>query len=379
LDRKPRVLILYDYYVPAYKAGGPVQSLANLVELLGEEIDFFILTGAFDLHEKNNLKGIEADQWTRVGKGQVFYSTRRSIAAVDQAIDSINPDVLYLNGMFSFYFMLYPVFKYAAHKKIILAPRGMLAPMALSIKNWKKRPYVFLLRLMGIYKKVVFHATKDVETREIRRHFSAGSRIREIPNVAFTPQDEFPKVPQKNEKDFHIYTVARISPEKNVHFIFEVLRNYQSGERISMHLIGNPENSDYLNQCYDLEKKLPGTVSVEWTGHLDQPDIRPKIRDYHLFIFPSAGENFGHAIFEALGNGKPVLISDRTPWHGLEEAQAGIELPLDNREDWLEKIEFFAGMDAKTYAEWSRGAWEYARNYFGKQDLKKLYLEMFSV
>jgi glycosyltransferase involved in cell wall biosynthesis len=118
---------------------------------------------------------------------------------------------------------------------------------------------------------------------------------------------------------------------------------------------------------------------VEWIGHLDQPDIRPRIRDFHLFIFPTLGENFGHAIFEALGSGKPVLISDRTPWHGLEAAKAGFELPLDDPEAWLEKIRFFAGMDEKTYAEWSRGAWRYAKDYFGKQDVKKRYLEMFSV
>ena len=37
-----------------------------------------------------------------------------------------------------------------------------------------------------------------------------------------------------------------------------------------------------------------------------------------VFLLPTGGENFGHAIFEALSCGVPVLISDQTPWRGLE-------------------------------------------------------------
>ena len=36
-----------------------------------------------------------------------------------------------------------------------------------------------------------------------------------------------------------------------------------------------------------------------------------------LFLLPTGGENFGHAIFEALACGVPALISDQTPWRGL--------------------------------------------------------------
>ena len=379
MGHKPKVLILYDYYVPAYKAGGPVQSLANLVELLGEEIDFFILTGASDLHDANILEGIEPDQWIQVGKAKIYYTTRKSVSAVDKAVTRINPDILYLNGMFSFPFMVYPVFKYSKQIKLILTPRGMLAPMALSIKKWKKRPYLYLLRLLGLHKKVAFHATKEMETKEIRKHFSNRCRIIEAGNVPFPPLNVNADRLKKEMGRLHLYTVARISPEKNVHFILEALRNHRTGYRVMLHIIGNPENSRYVAQCHAHEKKLPGSVSVEWIGHLDQPAIRPRVGDYHLFIFPTLGENFGHAIFEALGAGKPVLISERTPWHGLEEGKAGFELSLDDPDAWLEKIHYFAGMDDKKYAEWSNGAWEYAKNYFENQDLKKQYLDMFSM
>jgi len=377
LSQKPKLLILYDYYLPAYKAGGPVQSLANLVELLGTDLDIFVLTGTRDLNESGVMEGIIADQWSKTGKASVYYASRISTSLVDRVISEINPAIIYLNGMYSFSFMLYPALKYGNKRKLILAPRGMLAPAALQIKKWKKAPYLYIISRLGLQKKVWFHATKKEETQEVSRVFSADSRIFEIGNVPFQPYDE-PEKTRFSPEALHLFSVARLSPEKNVHFIFEVLKNYRHKKNIQLHLIGNPENQDYFRKCLELEKMLPDPVSVDWIGHLDQPVIRKTTGDYHVFISPTLGENFGHSIFEALGAGKPVLISNRTPWHGLEEVQAGFELSLEDPGKWLEKINFFAEMDEITYLAWSRGAWHYARNNYDHTDLKDKYLKMFT-
>ena len=38
-----KVIIFIDWYHPAFKAGGPISSIFNMVEFLGEEVNFFIL------------------------------------------------------------------------------------------------------------------------------------------------------------------------------------------------------------------------------------------------------------------------------------------------------------------------------------------------
>ena len=43
MDR-PKVLVFIDWYLPGYKAGGPVRSLANLVDHLRGRVDFHIVT-----------------------------------------------------------------------------------------------------------------------------------------------------------------------------------------------------------------------------------------------------------------------------------------------------------------------------------------------
>jgi len=55
---------------------------------------------------------------------------------------------------------------------------------------------------------------------------------------------------------------------------------------------------------------------------------------YDFAIFPTLGENFGHAIAEALHADCPVLIFDRTPWWGLQAAGAAWDTPLEATERW---------------------------------------------
>ena len=56
--------------------------------------------------------------------------------------------------------------------------------------------------------------------------------------------------------------------------------------------------------------------------------IREAVVSSDLLFLPTAGENFGHAIQEALAAGCPVLISDRTRWRDLAPKGVGWDLPL---------------------------------------------------
>jgi len=45
---KPTVLAFTACYLPGYKGGGPIRSVANIVDRLGEEFSFRIFTGDRD-------------------------------------------------------------------------------------------------------------------------------------------------------------------------------------------------------------------------------------------------------------------------------------------------------------------------------------------
>jgi glycosyltransferase involved in cell wall biosynthesis len=125
-------------------------------------------------------------------------------------------------------------------------------------------------------------------------------------------------------------------------------------------------------------KELPPNVQVREYGSLPQQESFEKILEAHALILPSRGENFGHAIFEALISGKPVLISDRTPWRELEAQEAGWDFPLDLPEQFASAIGRLLEMDQETYDQWSEGAYRLANNYFGNAAYNTNYRELFT-
>jgi len=106
--------------------------------------------------------------------------------------------------------------------------------------------------------------------------------------------------------------------------------------------------------------------------------LAPIISKHHIFILPTKGENFGHAIFEALSQGKPILISNQTPWRNLQQSKVGWDLSLKEPHLFLEAIEQAASFDQQEYNEWSQNAWNYAYNYTSQLHLRSDYLNLFN-
>ena len=60
------------------------------------------------------------------------------------------------------------------------------------------------------------------------------------------------------------------------------------------------------------------------------------------------GENFGHAVFEALIAGLPVLLSDRIPFYSeIEKFGAGFMFPLENQELFVSQLTQLVMCDSK--------------------------------
>ena len=68
------------------------------------------------------------------------------------------------------------------------------------------------------------------------------------------------------------------------------------------------------------------------------------IQEHDCFIFPTINENYGHVIAETLANSRPVILSKgTTPWDDLHE-KAGYVIPLENPEEFTEKIDYLASL-----------------------------------
>jgi len=172
--------------------------------------------------------------------------------------------------------------------------------------------------------------------------------------------------------------VARIAKVKNLHFALEVLRDVKSKAKIEYDIFGANDEQEYLQLCEQIVKTLPDNIKVNFKGILPPHELKLVWKDYHFLFLPTLGENYGHTIIESLQNGIPVIISDKTIWNGLENANAGCAIALDNKPKYITNIELFANLDNSEYMKMQDNALNYANEKTKNSELIEKYLAFFT-
>jgi glycosyltransferase involved in cell wall biosynthesis len=371
---------MVDWYAPGFKAGGPIRSAVNFAENLEQDLDIYVLTTDRDLGEKAAYPGILTDRWIRRGDHQVYYLSPSNLRwkTIGIVVRTLNPDYIYLNSMFSRYFTLYPLAMKRlgiAGGHIVLAPRGMLRSSALVHKSLKKQFFFRLFNLLGFSRDVLFHATDETEERDILQKFGKSARKFRAGNLPGRLQDFVP-VSGKIRGRLRLVFVGRIHPIKNLEFLLHVLKTV-TGE-ITLTVIATLEDPVYWQRCEAAMAALPATVRVETYLDLPHDQVVQYLRSADAFCLPTCGENFGHAIFEALSAGRPVVISDQTPWRDLPLKKAGWDLPLDDAVSFEDAIQSLVDMDGDEHNTWCRGAWDLASQYLDNAETRRTMLAVFS-
>lgn len=345
-----------DWFLPGFKAGGPIRSCANLIDHLWEKFEFYVVTRNTDYFDPEPYKDIVPGQWVNAdGKYKVLYLSEEQIAAprFAELLDSEAWEAVYLNSFFSPAFAILPLrlLKKRPHLKVVLAPRGMLAPGALAVKKWKKKAYMWYAHIAGLYDRLIFQATSDEESAHIR-HFFPDNEIRFAPSLPRKFQQH--AAPGQRKGPLKVLTVSRIAKEKNVLGAAQALA--QVNAEIEWTLAGPVYDTAYWTECKRVTEGFPRNVRFNYYGPADAEQLSLLLSQHDLYFQPTFGENFGHAILEALSNGLPVLISDKTPWRNLREKQAGLDLSLNPLQLMVDAINNFASMPESEFSRWREGA-----------------------
>ena len=366
------VFITIPWFLPSYRAGGPIQSIANLVDNFNEGIEYRIFCGDTDLNGEH-LTGIVKNEWTNYNAyTKVWYAeSEHTSEIICREIEHIKPDVLYIIGLFSWHFNIVPLFFCKASRKIISA-RGMLHPGALSQKKIKKRLFLSTIKLLGVAQSTIFHATNSAEKQFIRNEFGSGTKVVVAGNFSKELHAQLPVL--KKENYLTIVTIALISPMKNHLLVLQALK--QCKAFVDYNIYGPIKAEAYWQQCLQAIELLPTNIKVTYHGALEPRLIEKVLLQQHVFIMPSKSENFGHAIAEALGTGKPVITSNNTPWNNLDINKAGMNVAA-NVDEIANAISFFASQDEITYNDYSKAAVKYAKQHLHTTDILEEYKRMF--
>ena len=361
-DNKKKILIFIDWFLPGYKAGGPIRSVANIVEHLSAVFDFTIITSDRDFGSTIPYENIATDRFINKDKYKIIYLSpeNQNKTKYIELINKIDFDVVYFNSLFSVKFALLPlrlIKKQKNNVKIILAPRGMLGQGALSIKKTKKQIFLAVSKFLGLFKNITWHATDSVEVEDIKKHFGQKSDIQLVSNIS-----EKIKPYTKREKNITKFIfLSRIAEKKNLLFAIKLFQKIQTNEKLIFSIYGTNEEKDYLEKCYIQAKNTIKNTEIEFKGELQHENVHEVLSEHHFYILPTLHENFGHSIFEAFSAGCPVIISDQTPWRNLEEKKVGWDISLKNTEKFLEVIQYCIGMNQDDYDKISENAFNFAK------------------
>lgn len=379
-ETRKKILICIDWFEPAYKAGGPIRSIKNMVELLKNTFDFYILTSDRDTGDDKPFENTPLGKWIRKEGYLIYYLSKekQDLSTISAILGSENFHSYYFNSLFSIKFTLLPLLALKTKKldpKAILAPRGMLGKGALEIKSGKKKFFLKLSRLLGLFKNISWHASTELEKEEIIAQFGNAAKVNIAQNVS---QKQQTIAPLRKENKVKFIFLGRISPKKNLLGAISFFENLQFDQHeVLFHIYGPIEDKEYWKTCSKKMDGLKGNVEITYMGSLNRNEVFHTLSDYHFMLFPSKNENFGHTIAEAFLSGLPVIISDQTPWKNLMGEKAGWDLSLHEPKSFVETIQSAVRMNDSQYQEWRKSAREYAeKKLFSKEIIeanKKLF------
>lgn len=367
--------ILVPWFCPAYKAGGPIQSIANMVELMEEEpTEFNILCSNKD-QDGVVLEKIVPDTWvTYSSNANVWYSSVNDIIPQLTKQIKVNKDAaIYINGIFDWNYNFKPIVYNKKIKKII-SPRGMLQKGALEVKPFKKKIYLHLLKFLGLLNNVKWHATNEEEKNDIQKYFPKNKGIVIAPNIPKKPVHLL-RSSSKIQGNLRLVYLSLITEKKNLHLILEGLMdaNLQS---IVLDIYGPVKDKEYWEKrCLPLLSNMENRFSYK--GDVSPGVVQSTLANYDAMILLTKGENFGHALYENFSVGRPVITSYFTPWNDLEEKRAGWNVDIKNKNSIIELSQRLILMSNEEHQLFCEGAYELAKEYYYTNNFKKDYNELF--
>ena len=380
---KKRILIFADYYLPGYKAGGPIQSIQSICKSLEDTVNIYIVTRDRDIGEDKPYGTIVVNKWYKIDNITVIYKNSSQVNpfSLRKLLLEIKPDVVHVNSIMSVKFSLYPILAIKSlpslNIKRIISPRGELSDGALLLKKRVKSFYILFLKITFFYGKFTWLATSNKEKFDILNIFNNKANVKRIdnfPNITnFKSQLVRPN--PKLKKDLNLVFLSRVAPMKNLIFVIKLMKKIDFNIRLSVY--GPLEDDLYYQKCVKLIESLPDNIVVSFLGPVKSSEIYKTLVNYDLFILPTLGENFGQAIWEALASSVPVLISDNTPWKNLESSGVGWDVSLKSIDMFAMCLEEVYSMDEEQHSRIRKKCRDYSLNFVklnnSMQQLKELY------
>ncbi|MFN7960502.1 MAG: glycosyltransferase [Thermoanaerobaculia bacterium] len=336
-----RILHVVPTYLPAWRHGGPIFAIHGLAKALvarGHEVSVFTT----NVHAHEDLEVPLARPVDLDGVAVRYFPTRLSrrlyrspTMAAALAQEMPRQDVAHLHSLF-----LWPPAAAGRAARLarvpyLVAPRGMLVQDLIRQRGrWRKRLWLAAVDRPLLERAAGLHVTSELEAAEARRFGWHLPELFVVPNGIDLAELEdrpdaalSPAVDELVRLGPFFLCLGRISWKKGLDRVIAALAELGDGTLV---LAGNDEEG--LAPALSRQAQSLGVAHrLRLPGPVSGADKAALLARCAALVLPSLSENFGNVVLEAMGAGRPVVLS---PEVGLAsevlQARAGLVVPADS-------------------------------------------------
>ena len=170
---------------------------------------------------------------------------------------------------------------------------------------------------------------------------------RYIPNGIIKPERQEAKIITEQyglEKNGYILFLARIVPEKGVHYLIEAYRELKTDKKLVI-AGGSSHVKDYMDQIKEMSAK---DSRIIMTNFVSGRVLEELYSNAYCYVLPSDIEGMAISLLEAMSFGNCCLVSD-IPENTEVIEECGLSFEKSNVDDLKQKLEYILENPEKVY------------------------------
>jgi glycosyltransferase involved in cell wall biosynthesis len=306
--------------------GGPAKSVPSLVYALSKYFDNTIVTTS-RYSKLNNESLAKSSLNVYSFKCSIFkiYFSYSLLKFLIKSISSRNYDLVHFHSIWTLPTWIgYLLCRFYSIPYVISA-RSNFYKDSLVRGSFKKK-FILKTVLKGIFDNCSFiHVTAKDEEVELNSIDYKGQVVLSPNGIDYDAFDH-----ENSQESFTYLYMGRIHPRKNLDILIDAFIKFKiNNSNWSLQLCGPIEDQDYFNF---LKRKVENSgmqKDVKFNGMLVGEERIKAFTGASCLVLASKFENFGMVIGEAMAAGKPVIVSEGTPWQIVESRDAGFWIKAD--------------------------------------------------
>lgn len=343
-----KILYAVHGYKPAYRVGGPTQSVSAAAEMLvrmGHEVTVFTTNSNLD----EDLD-VPTDQPVEVDGVRVWYFRREEplkrwlpfipylsqsmgflyAPAMGEALDRVVPGMDLVHTHIPFVYPTYKASQTALRygKPLFYHQRGVFDPERLKFRGFKKRLYIQAVERPIMRSATTLFALTEAEVDSYRA-LAVNTPCRIIPNGVDVslyrqkPDPEFGARWDIPPQALVILFMSRVHPVKGAEKLLEAFMRVHACFPDAILVMAGPDEWGVEQKYRQAVRQAGINGHVLFPGMVSGSDKLDLLARADLFCLPSDAEGFSMAVLESLASSTPVLLSPGCHFAEVEKAGAG--------------------------------------------------------